>query len=493
VTPVATDPRTAIERFLREARRPALLEPGEEVLPLVAGSYALETRGPRLTLEAWDRSRNLARRIVGVKAETRGRLELAIEKFARRPGRLFLLDLDRPKSAEFSRRSERLVFRERFRLLLRRQFPEWTLAEVSADADLEHSLSPAYPRAFLRHGQHGWAAIAAPPEADTAGVLTFGLVWLSYLRTREKRVAVEGLAIYVGAGQERATALRLLCLDPAAARFELFAYTADDLVVSVDPRDHGNLDTRLETCRRATPLQDAPIWSKLAALPGVEAVTKHDGRTSLRVRGLEFAEANETGLHFGLAERIPADVRHLPEIVRLAEELNRVRSPLAAGRQHPLWRQYPEAWLESLVRQHVETLDANLLAAPVYGQVPAFAGGDRGVIDLLAASHDGRLTVLELKAAADIHLPLQALDYWIRVRWHLDRGEFAQHGYFPGLALQAAPPRILLVSPALEFHPTTEAVLNYFAPTIDVVRIGLAVEWRKGLHVMFRLSGAERP
>jgi hypothetical protein len=100
---------------------------------------------------------------------------------------------------------------------------------------------------------------------------------------------------------------------------------------------------------------------------------------------------------------------------------------------------------------------------------------------------------VELKASADLHLPLQALDYWIRVKWHLDRGEFPAHGYFPGLPLCPDPPRLLLVSPSLEFHPTTETILSFFSPAIEVERIGLAADWRKGLQVMFRLHGAERP
>jgi hypothetical protein len=107
--------------------------------------------------------------------------------------------------------------------------------------------------------------------------------------------------------------------------------------------------------------------------------------------------------------------------------------------------------------------------------------------------HTGRLAVIELKASADLQLPLQALDYWIRVKWHLDRGEFPTYGYFAGIPLRPEPPRLLLVSPSLEFHPSTETVLSFFAPAIDVERIGLAVEWRKGLQVMFRLPGAQRP
>ena len=37
-------------------------------------------------------------------------------------------------------------------------------------------------------------------------------------------------------------------------------------------------------------------------------------------------------------------------------------------------------------------------AACVYSQVPAFAASDRGMLDVLTATHDGRLAVLELKA-----------------------------------------------------------------------------------------------
>ena len=71
---------------------------------------------------------------------------------------------------------------ERF---LTRQFPAWKLAEISAEQDLEHSLSPVFPRAFLRRGQSGVAAIASTPEClDTSSILSFGLIWLDYLRRR---------------------------------------------------------------------------------------------------------------------------------------------------------------------------------------------------------------------------------------------------------------------------------------------------------------------
>ena len=169
-----------------------------------------------------------------------------------------------------------------------------------------------------------------------------------------------------------------------------------------------------------------------------------------------------------------------------AAELLRLRSPDASDRNHPLYRQNPEAWLESQVRGNIREIDASLLPSPVYGQVPAFAAADRGVLDLLAVDHRGRLAVIELKASEDVHLPLQALDYWMRVQWHVERREFQANGYFPGRELLREPPRLLLVSPALDIHSSNERVLRYLSPQIPVERIGLGLEWRKELKVMYR-------
>ena len=487
--PAAT--HALIRKFLAGCTEPALLEPGEEVLPLNGDNLLLELRGDRLTLQAWDRTRNLTRRVTSAGTPSPGRLELTVERVARRTGQMFLMDLARRSGADLGRKSGRLVFRERFRLFLRRQFPEWQLAELSAEPNLQYSLSPAFPRAWLRHGQHAWAAIACPPEGDSAAVVSFGLIWLAHVRQREPRVTVEGLAIYVPTKQERAPALRILCLEPSVARFELFSYTDRDDVLRIDPQDHGNLDTHLDPCSRPTPNR-GDTWQRIAALDGVETVPRHDGRTSLRVRGLEFAEWSEGEFRFGLHERRVAREHNLPEIESLVAELRRLRSP-ESDRGHALFRHAPEAWLESQARAHVRELDAALLSTPIYGQVPAFAGGDRGVLDLLAVDHTGRLTVIELKASADLHLPLQALDYWIRVKWHLDRGEFTSRGYFPGIEVRSEAPRLLLVSPSLEFHSTTETILGCISQSIEVERIGLSVEWRQGLRVMFRLRGAERP
>jgi hypothetical protein len=479
----AADAQAAIERFLEAARNPALLEPGEDLLSLSRNNFVCEARAGRVTIQAWDERRNLSRRVSAIHSETAGKLELIIERFPRKEGTLLLVDLGRPSNQEWARRSARMVFRERFRLMLNREFPEWSINELSSEPDLEHSLSPVYPRALLTEGQRAMAAIACPPEPGDSGVLTFGLIWFDYLRRRERRRALEALCVFVPAAQAAAVALRLQCLNPRAARFMLYAYSEQTFAAAVDPRDAGNIDTVLEPCRR--PVGDAALAQALARSGEVEQIVRNDGEISFRVRGLEFARTEKGSVLFGLDERRPLREHNLEEACRLAREIGALRQ----NGGH-LSAQGPELWLESQVRKKVEEIDASLLGAPIYGQVPAFAGGERGVLDLLAVDRTGRLAVIELKASSDLHLPMQALDYWARVKWHIERGEFGPSGYFPGLQLRPEPPRLLLVAPALEFHPTTETILRYFAPDIDVERIGLALEWRTKLQVMFRARGA---
>jgi hypothetical protein len=94
--------------------------------------------------------------------------------------------------------------------------------------------------------------------------------------------------------------------------------------------------------------------------------------------------------------------------------------------------------------------------------------------------------VLELKAGEDIHLVMQAVDYWLRVRWHQGQDDFCRYGYFPDVPLQAKPPLLFLVAPGFRFHPSTDIVLRYLSPEIEVARVGLGENWRKSLHVIFR-------
>jgi hypothetical protein len=476
--------RQVIETFVASSLEPAVLEPGEPFIPIRKDHYAIEQRGLRLTMQVWDDDHNLVRRILRIEQQTRGRLTLAVEKFGRREGRIDLIDRARPSTRELQRKSSRLIFRERLRLFLAREFADWKIVELTSEANLEHSLSPTFPRAFLRRGAAGWAAIGAGPEVeDVAGSLAFGLIWLDYLRRRERKVTVEGLAIVVPAGKSTTLSLRVPFLNPAAAKFVVLTYSDEDFAARLDPADYGNVQTILEPCARpALPNTRRVDLARMQQLPGFEAIEKADGSLSLRVNGWEVARVTE-----------PPGESRMREIEQIANGVAGLRSDDAENGQNPLYRNQPEAWLESVIRSQLAEIDPTLQPRPLYGQAPTFAAGNRAIMDLLACDEYGRLAILEIKATADLQLPMQALDYWLRVKWHLDRGEFSAKGYFPGIELRPDPPRLLLIAPALEFHPTSENILRYFAPSICVERIGVNAGWRKGLKILFRAYGHEPP
>ncbi len=484
-----------IERFIAEAAVPALVESGEAPIRLEDGSYFLEQRGAWLVLQAWDQARSLARRVTGVREERPGRLELSFVKLGGKPGRLLLVDQGRPQNAAVERKAERRVFRDFFRLALGRQFPGWTLGEISTEPDLENSLSPSFPRAFLVLGKRGMAAIASPPGAgDAERVLSHGLIWLDYLRRREPKLTVGGLALFLPAAGATTTCLRLRWLDPEAARYLVFVYEESGVEQSLDLADTGNLATRLENWLAPQMVAadgDLAHWTdRLSGLPEVEAVACLNGELSLRVRGLEFARRRAGKIVFGIDRRKRLHRANYQEAERLALRLGEIRCAATGNPQHPWYQRQPEAWLESMVRGNIHSIDASLMPEPVYGQVPAFAAAERGILDLLAIDNANRLAVIELKATEELHLPLQALDYWLRVEWHNRSGEFTPRGYFPGRTISRQPPRLLLVAPALHFHPTTEKILRFFHPSIEVSRVGVSAEWHNRIRVLFRLKGS---
>ena len=304
-----------------------------------------------------------------------------------------------------------------------------------------------------------------------------------------KAMGVNRLLLFAPRGGECATAFLAALLDPAKVACQLLVYDERDCAGAVDFADMGNVESTLPLCSRpGSPNIPAAEITDLPA--NVDRVEQSDGAISLRVRGLEFARWSAGRLTCGIGrKRLSTEAT----VSAMAREVGRLRCDTAEDRQHALYSQHPEGWLESKVRANPQTIDPSLRQTPLYGQVPIFSGPERGVVDLLGIDDTGRLIVIELKTTADLQLPFQALDYWLRVRKHLVCGDFERLGYFPGITIRREPPRILLVAPSLQFHSTTETVIGALSPEIEFTRIGLAANWRSELRVMFRLRGAERP
>jgi hypothetical protein len=476
-----------IRLFLDRCARPAVVEWGDEALPLLPDQHLWEIRHGHLFLSAWPERKSLSRKVIGIEARKPGVLVCSIQKFGGTTGKLNLLDLDHPHTSGALLHSGRRTFSEAFRRMLYRQFSGWKIQMLSTEMNLEHSLSPRYPRAVLEKGSQRIAALACPQPADEHNFLSFALLWHNYVSGNAGPFRRVPLVLFLPETAGSLTALRLKWLDVSAL---LFRFNGDGNAGEIDPADLGNLETRIVP-RRASVYSSAhqELVTRLQQHSGAEAIDDASGILHLRMHGLEFARIKDGSLQ-SVLEHAPQSASP-SEIEGLARHLAMVRNGHAADRDHPLFRREPENWLESAVRSEVGALDATLEGQPLLGQVITFAAGDRDVIDLVSASAGGRIAVLELKATEDIHLPLQALDYWMRIDWHTRAGEMDQ--FFPALQVQRESPRLLLVAPAVQFHPANEIVLSYFSSRIETERIGLNLEWQQGLRVAFRLRGSEKP
>jgi hypothetical protein len=319
------------------------------------------------------------------------------------------------------------------------------------------------------------------------------LLWLDWTRRSAQRRAVEGLRLIVPAGAGRETLVRLQALAPSS-NVELFAVEETTWQLRrIEPGDTGNRESWLTPRREMETVLAAAgeaIERVRALAPGaIDAVVPPGTReVALRFRGLEFARWGDGRLVLGLGNlREELKQGNWAGIVSLVRELDLRRNPLAEDTNHPLYRVAPERWLETLVLRDPTSLDAQLDPRYFYSQTPAFSAGDRGVIDLLGVTRQGRLVVIELKASEDLHLPLQAVDYWLRVCWHHREGDFERYGYFTGIELQPAAPLLWLVAPGLQFHSSTDTLLRYLSPEVQVTRIGVNQTWRSGLRVVFRM------
>jgi PHD/YefM family antitoxin component YafN of YafNO toxin-antitoxin module len=444
-------------------------------------------------LHLWCEQCNLTRRILAITDHSAERLTLAVECFGRsKPCRL---DFVRVSFERSPRELSREDFRSRLSRVLVGQFPDESLESLVISPDLEHSLSGNYARGLLRRGSAHAAVLGVPDGESSDGVensLTFALLWFDRARQSARRGSVSSLRLILPKGASTGVAHRIGALD---SRFPLELYEHDsnrETLEKIDAKSLGNFSTWLVPHREAQALMDrarSALDPIVALAP--QAISVHPVPQSrevfLRFRGLPFARWDDGRVFFGTGDpREELTSASHSSLEHLLHELEVHRNPRASDTRHPFYRAQAERWLESLVREDVTRIDAALDPRFVYAQVFADAGGEHGILDLLAITRSGRLAVLELKASEHIHLPLQAADYWLRARRHLDQGDLARHGYFPGVALQAAAPLVYLVAPALHFHPATDILLRYLSPQLEIIRVGLAERWRRGLRVVTR-------
>jgi hypothetical protein len=472
---------------------PEVRENGEWLADLDGVQYEVSAHSDGALLHLWSAQQSMVRRVVRVTDQSRDRVVLEVSRFGySRPAQLEIVVCGVPRDG---RRVEREQFSSRLRRMLAQYFPDESVESLASSADLHHSISGSYTRGLTRRGSEAYALLAASPREDSAtidGMLTFGLIWLQHARDRGRRYAVNGLRLFLPRGSSAVTAHRMSALaDPH--EIELYEYEPVYWRVRKIARSNaGNLATSIVARREIeqTIAAAMPMAERIQRLApdairmGVAAATQE---VTLRFRGLEFARWRQGEMWYGLSDRqVILTPGKWPSLEALVRQLENHRHPLASDTKHRLYRGQPERWLETMVAADPARIDARLDARQIYTQVPACSSGDRGIIDLLGVTRDGRLAILELKASEDIQLVMQAVDYWLRVRFHHQQDDFRRYGYFPEVQLSAKPPLLYLVAPGFRFHPSMDIVLRYLSPEIEIARIALAENWRRGLKVVFR-------
>jgi len=506
----------ALEAFLAEHSRTVVLEEGKIVFDMREAKYKLAVEHGRCTLHLWSEDRNLVRRVSATTMRN-GVLRLSTHRFGQTKPQTLELVADRDRRTPSTREATRVKYLKVLERVLLRTFPEFKPDAFRTAMDLEKSFGPAYARGTLVQGQKAWAVIAVNEEETQSivdGILTLGILWLHHCReSGDGRRLYQGLKLIVPRGMATLTLSRLAWLNPNVAQWEL--WELDQKIEELELRDaadHGNLTTRLMHAPNEQAARDRFGESTarvMALVPQtmrevVEQRIRSGTELAFLLHGLEFARVHMgyAGNSFNSAQEITfgAGANETPLTDENESELRELVTRLFARRiaggdkRDPLYRMQPERWLESVLRRDVEPLDAHLDPAHVYTQVPAFAAADRGMLDLLGVTSDGRLAVIELKAEEDLHLALQGLDYWVRVRWHhlqnpdnvTGLGEFQRHGYFGALRLSPDAPRLYLVAPALRIHSATEVVLRYLSPRVEWILVALDERWRAKVKAIWR-------
>jgi hypothetical protein len=518
-----------IENYLVEHPAAALLEDGRVLFEMRATRYAVTEQHGRCLLQLWNQERNLVRTVVEV-VERAQSLRLMTRKMGAAKTQALEMVAASDRRTPTAREAVRRNYQRVLERVLARRFVGAKVDGLRSAMDLEHSFGPAYVRGRLLRGTDADAVIGVGGEETASvvdGVLTLGILWLDYCRQKtDGRRHFGGLKVIVPAGAWRTTAERMAWLNGAAAHFEL--YTLDERseeLEAIDFRDTGNVESRLahafqesaarERCR--TGIDRLLALVPEAARARVEVRANSSTEVGLRLHGLEFARVRQmaAATSFARVEELSfgAGAHETP----LAEEneglCRELMARLFASRRadgthsDALFRMQPERWLETEMRAAIERVFPGLRGGLLYAQVPALTIGERGMLDLLTLDTGGRLAVLELKADEDLHLPLQALDYWIRVRaLNADRqsgvggasggsrslSAFERAGYFEGAEVSPREPRLLLAAPALRIHPANETVLRYFSPQVEWELVALGEHWRREMKVVFRKRAGNR-
>lgn len=332
-------------------------------------------------------------------------------------------------------------------------------------------------------------------QSSVDAALGAGIVWLDVLR--RQGASINRLMIFAPLGRATTIATRLTAVRAAGADISLYEVDESEFIARPCAAfDQGDLRDRLRRAEararwpreRALPPEVIALVDSIRGLsPDLIETRQRGGWVVLSIRGLEFARVSIARNQVEVGAGGPKERLRLSNRSRLADLVSEITLKRRADSNHrndDVFRAQSERWLESIIRRDVSAIDSSLDPRYAYSQVPAYRGEQRSFIDLLAATRDGRLVVIELKVAEDPEFPFQGLDYWLRVEWHRRRGDFQRRGYFDGMKLADSAPLVYLVAPLFRFHATTGLIASSIRGRVPVYRVGINENWRAGVRAL---------
>jgi hypothetical protein len=529
----AAQAKYEIERALLGSNRLQLATGSSLLTTLEPGHYDFSVEWGRLIFAWWSEDHSQSWHVTAYEInQTELRLR-AVRGLSRETALLTLRDPARPSARhqlrDLSVPERRNRYAELLASLITGHISGTRVLRVSAHPDRARLLASRYARLVIDLRGEIILAIGVSgreEQAEVDAIVAAGLVWLAGFngrRTGAQQARRLWFCLPRLRSQTVVERLSLIDVSHLGARLECFEVDEEDEalngirlatqdeLLNAHPRElcwPGQMAARGHWRERILALATGLI--ELRELPARDA-------ESYSINGLEFARASgcdRARASFGVIKGTEREMLSRPAIRRLQEraggggtarltednfseleqlvrEIATYRTAETPDRRHPFYRLRAEAWLESLLRRQIRALDATLDERFVYSQIPTWRADDRSVLDLLAINHQGRLVVIEIKAAEDINLPLQGLDYWLRVEQARLRGEFERRGLFPHLTLAAQSPLLYLVAPRLRFHRTFATVARCLASEVEAYRLGLNSNWRAGLrvHTCERVNG----
>jgi hypothetical protein len=364
-----------------------------------------------------------------------------------------------PTGAELRRR--RTVFQKALVPAISKHFGR-RVTHRTLHSDKRRGIGGAYPRFLVGSDD---AVLAVDPDETSPvinGLMRAAIQWAPAVRRR--------ISVVVPADRSQTLITRLKAMPGLQRSFDWLEWDGEGLAPLC--LDRSEVESTIH------PYVELEVGGEvrriLAMAPRLlQAVPQISGRAvSIRLRGLELARVAEKNTQYPLGEPLE------PLIERLAEERR-------YGSRHPLARAHEEAWLESnLIGQMRDLLPVRQDC--IYPQVPSFEHDERKIIDLLTVTDEGRLVVIEIKAAPDPDLPFQAFDYWLAVERHRKAGDFETSGYFRGIRIRDEPALLVMVAPLLMFHKSMGRLLLTLPKTVPLLQLGINQRWKKEIKVLRR-------